>query len=245
MKNYYQNIIYISLLFIVIDLIRRNYLKNFWTRIKTEFKWKNLKWIILFLIGLAFFFYFIDLPLLSSIQKITNGPVKRILHYLNIFGDGRVLFPFLFIIYLSALFFDQPKLRHLISIAILSALLAGLVGQVIKIITARTRPYAEMDPLQFFNYKIIYLKSKYFSPTFKSFPSGHTTNAFSFMIPFILYFKNKMIRMLLVIVPVLTGIARIYYSKHWPSDVVFGAFLGIYIGMILYMNNRSRLGEKI
>lgn len=68
----------------------------------------------------------------------------------------------------------------------------------------------------------------------KAFPSGHTLTAFA--IASALYFacdQSKRIKMsLLFIVASLVGLSRIGVGAHWLSDVLAGAGIGIWCGMI-------------
>ncbi|MDD5067370.1 MAG: phosphatase PAP2 family protein, partial [bacterium] len=93
--------------------------------------------------------------------------------------------------------------------------------------------------LSFFNYPMLIRENIFLGGTFKSFPSGHTINAFSAVTPFFLSLKGKKWRYGLYAVPILTGLARIYYNKHWLSDVILGAFLALYTGSVIWRSNKE------
>jgi undecaprenyl-diphosphatase len=58
-----------------------------------------------------------------------------------------------------------------------------------------------------------------------SFPSGHTTAAFSIVTPLILL--NPFLGVFLLIAGLLVAISRMYLGLHYPSDVLAGMILGI------------------
>lgn len=57
-----------------------------------------------------------------------------------------------------------------------------------------------------------------------SFPSGHTTAAFSLAVSYAMYFP--LLTLPLLFLAAATGISRIYMGVHFPSDVATGAVLG-------------------
>lgn len=69
------------------------------------------------------------------------------------------------------------------------------------------------------------------SPTF-SFPSGHTSAAFSAAMGFSYYMKKRWPKVLLFVAAAITGFTRIYISIHWTTDVLAGAINGILCGIL-------------
>ena len=65
----------------------------------------------------------------------------------------------------------------------------------------------------------------------KSFPSGHTTAAFSAMTAVFLV-GNKRISWLAFLFGILMGISRIYLGVHYPSDVLGGILVGLIAGSV-------------
>lgn len=63
-----------------------------------------------------------------------------------------------------------------------------------------------------------------------SFPSSHATIAFAAAL--ILSVKHRKLRIFYYFLAFLISFSRIYLGKHFPSDVVAGAFLGILIGFL-------------
>lgn len=84
-----------------------------------------------------------------------------------------------------------------------------------KVIIGRARPYAGFGSREF-----IPLKNR---SGYRSFPSGHATNAFAISAVLASRIKNPWASAGLYGVATLTAVSRIYSNDHWLSDVVFAA----------------------
>jgi len=62
-----------------------------------------------------------------------------------------------------------------------------------------------------------------------SFPSGHSTNSVIAYGSIAYFFKNKLLRVICIILPLLVGISRFCVGVHYPTDVLFGWALGALI----------------
>jgi len=65
-------------------------------------------------------------------------------------------------------------------------------------------------------------------PTNPGFPSGHTTNAFT--VATVIWSRYAAWRVPFVLLAIATGVSMIILGLHFPSDVIGGAFLGIFCG---------------
>jgi len=103
---------------------------------------------------------------------------------------------------------------------------AGILCNIIKYIFGVARPkyffFEGFERVDFFNalHKA------------NSFPSGHTQAAFTLAILLVIYMKKYY--WIIFTIAALMGISRIFMSMHFPSDILFGAYLGSLVPILLY-----------
>ena len=66
--------------------------------------------------------------------------------------------------------------------------------------------------------------------------SAHASNSFSLAIFFGLLFINRIryIIMITIVYASLISYSRIYIGVHYPIDIIFGSFFGIFVGFVMY-----------
>lgn len=79
-----------------------------------------------------------------------------------------------------------------------------------------------------------------------SFPSGHTTAAFTLYFCIALLIDNKWGKALFFLLSLMIGFSRIYLSQHFFSDVYTGSIIGVSIAFITYyiIGNSRRLQSR-
>lgn len=108
-----------------------------------------------------------------------------------------------------------------IFLAVLAAILArfGIV-ELIRFFWARPRPFIENNVNL-----LIGEVSK------SAFPSGHAT--FYFALSFVVYKYNKKAGILFFIASSFISVSRVFVGVHWPSDILAGAVIGIFVGWLI------------
>ena len=67
-----------------------------------------------------------------------------------------------------------------------------------------------------------------------SFPSGHTTSAFSIFLLFSIFVNNRAFSLLFFTMALMVGFSRMYLGQHFFADVYGGAIIGTILTLITY-----------
>lgn len=135
--------------------------------------------------------------------------------------------------FVTAIVTQDKKLKNQ-SIEVLGSLvIATATTQILKRLINRPRPYETFDEV----YPNIVESGK-------SFPSGHTTTAFSTAMSLTMITKKWY-----VAVPAFTwaasvGYSRLYLGQHYPSDVIMGALVGTAGGFLSDWLNKKITARK-
>ena len=124
-------------------------------------------------------------------------------------------------ILIAVIFFFFKKYRKY-GFMILVGLGVGLVvgNLFLKNVIARPRPFEIKD--------IVLLIKE---PGEFSFPSGHTLS--SFISATIILFANKKLGIFSFVLATLIALSRLYFFVHYPSDILGGILLGVFIGIMV------------
>ena len=107
-----------------------------------------------------------------------------------------------------------------------SLAIAGISCNLIKYIMGVARPkYFFLEGFERIDFFNLYHKTN-------SFPSGHTQAAFTLALLLMLYLRKYYL--IIFLFAMLMGLSRIFMSMHFPSDIIFGAYLGSVIPILLY-----------
>jgi len=158
----------------------------------------------------------------QSIRNRLNDPHDRLGRTVsdigNGFGDGIIVYSSLLALSVGSKALDKKGVYGVTSRALKSTLLGGAAAIVLKTIGGRDRPSVSIDdPYSFHPFR------------FKdnSFPSGHTAVAFALATSFARETPDKWTDLGFFTLATVTAYARMHDDKHWASDVVFGAGVGI------------------
>jgi membrane-associated phospholipid phosphatase len=106
---------------------------------------------------------------------------------------------------------------------ILGTLTLWIVVELVKALVRRSRPFIRVTEARIVGYRA----------SGRSFPSGHTSQAF-FMATLIAphFHASPWVMFLLYAIALLVGITRMYVGAHYPRDVLAGAILGSAWGLL-------------
>jgi undecaprenyl-diphosphatase len=109
--------------------------------------------------------------------------------------------------------------------AAVALILSGLTVSIMKNIIRRKRPFETL----------IELKSLRIGVDQYSFPSGHTTAAFSLAVTSALVTQGNITSALYLFLALLVAISRVYLGVHYPSDVIAGGIIGSSYAILIHI----------
>lgn len=126
--------------------------------------------------------------------------------------------------------------------AVVAMLLSGAGSQLLKhfVFISHKRPSFYFEPEQLNLVEGVQLHTHF------SFPSGHTTAAFSICLVLTLLLNRrwKWVGSIFLILATAIGYSRVYLSQHFPTDVLAGALLGTTVTLAIYLFNEWFFGKK-
>jgi len=197
---------------------------SFWLRFLTRLKGRTL------LVSMILLFCLVALSLIwSTGQRIDAGVfaffnthgrrpqwLDRTMRSITEIGNGIVTLG----IALALYFFVTP---HLAYEYVFGTLSMWLIVELMKVLIHRSRPFTKLTDV-----RVVGTRARG-----KSFPSGHTSQAFYMSTIFIRYFHVSVLTAIaLYLAALIVGITRMYMGMHYPRDVLAGAILGTCWGLM-------------
>lgn len=161
----------------------------------------------------------IELRILDVIQTIHNPILDNIFVFITKLGDAGFIW-----VVLALILVIRPKTRKCGIVMIISLLLDVVIcNGLLKNIIARTRPCDVNNSIQLLIPK----------PHDYSFPSGHTSASFAAVSSIFLLGPKKMQKPVLLLA-IFISFSRMYLYVHYPTDIIGGIIIGLFIG---YLSN--------
>ena len=153
----------------------------------------------------------VDIALLHFINtKLKCKILDKIMPIITFFGSATFCAVFVVLTIIS----KNKDIKNLGVISSLSIIVSSGITHFIKRIKNRIRPYIKLPEI---------IANKIGVDDY-SFPSGHTTAAFS--IGMSIAFRFTGLATFSLILATLVGFSRIYLGVHYPTDVAAGAIVG-------------------
>jgi membrane-associated phospholipid phosphatase len=160
------------------------------------------------------------------INRNYNPLLDQVFQYVTLLGDGMIYVP----IVIYCLFFNRYYLVAVIS----GIIICTMITQMMKL-------YVFPEDLRPFSLEakhiIIHKISGVPLNRLHSFPSGHTSTAFTMALLLCEIIKRKYWCVLLPLIAVFVGYSRVYLAQHFVTDVTAGMIIGMisaYLSLLLY-----------
>lgn len=168
-------------------------------------------------------YYFVDIPVANMVKNLPGSTLFNINRVLTQTANLRIWTAFLMLGLIGAAFYEyqygsRPGCKALLYV-ILSILIASFIGDCLKYFLGRYRPQMLYEQ-GLYGFQFLSMQWEASST-----PSGHTLRIFSLMTA--LGFLYKPYRVYFYAFALLVGISRVILHAHFPSDIVFGAYVGI------------------
>lgn len=162
-----------------------------------------------------------DVALLAAVQARRSPTSDRWAVWAKCLGDGRYTLPPVLVLYFASLPTGWTWGQETALLAFVNFFFAGLITQILHILTRRYRPDRGVGPLIF---EGVQLRSKH-----RSFPSGHSTVSWAVFAIFALRCWPTWwpLSILCLLLPLATAYSRLNDNAHWPSDVLTGSLIGL------------------
>ena len=157
----------------------------------------------------------LEFMILDFIRNNLTSPIMdKVMVFITTLGNGGMIW-----IVIAALLLCSKKYRKTGIVMAAGLVMSLVVGNLIlKPLVARPRPFQVKTGIE-----LIINAPKDFS-----FPSGHTLA--SVISAVILLIEKRSFGVWATVLAVLIAFSRLYLHVHFPTDVIFGAILGIIIG---------------
>ena len=175
-------------------------------------------------------FYFLDRPIdIWAHNYLSKTFIFKLGTYISFLAKGdfvkvAIAFCFLLIIVCDP-GIKWRWIRYLLYICITGSI-AIIIGDGFKYLLGRYRPIMLFDHNL---YGMHFFSSEW---ALNSTPSGHTIRAFSILTA--ASFLYRRFTVVFISIAILIGASRVIVTAHYPSDVLFGAFIGIFTAAWTY-----------
>ena len=172
-----------------------------------------------------------ELGILDSIQNISMPLLDRTMVDITSLGNFSILWIAFIVIFLSTK--EYKKVGKVMLIGFILNLI--IVNILLKNIFDRSRPFQVVGN---FDLLIPPLNDG-------SFPSGHSSYAFTFFAIILFITKSKSLKIFTGVLAFLIAFSRLYLYVHFPTDVIVGSLIGFLLGVLAIKIYYSKNVRKI
>jgi membrane-associated phospholipid phosphatase len=157
----------------------------------------------------------LDPLVLAWAEGVQSDGIENSIRILNRLGGGmNPVMVVLFFLVAGVAYVERRWVSYAISMG-LAGLTAGILAQIVKHLVGRARPE-------------LWLGAAHYAPgSSTSFPSGHTVGAFALAGVLLFASPGRTMRVIAFLLAAAIGLSRILAFRHWSSDVVASAAIGL------------------
>lgn len=174
---------------------------------------------------------FADAGVVAWAERVQSDQTEAIVRLMNRFGGGMNPALVVFFFLIAGIAYAE---RRWIGYAIAmggAGLGAGIAAQIVKHVVGRARPE-------------LWLGTSHYAPgSSTSFPSGHTVGAFALAGVLVFASRSRAVRGIAFLLAAAVGLSRILAFRHWASDVVASAILGLVFAYVFSRGVTSLTSE--
>ncbi|MHB1947559.1 MAG: phosphatase PAP2 family protein [Gammaproteobacteria bacterium] len=179
----------------------------------------------------AISYFYLDIPLAYAAHSLHGSILFKVSKYITDLGEDEawLVIALIGFVLIGMQYYQKRKLSfnsQRVGYVFLNVFVAIAVGTVLKIILARYRP--EMLFTQgLYGFHFFSLKNALYST-----PSGHSLTIFAICASLSILFRRY--ASIFYVIAILIGISRLILTKHYLSDVILGAYIGIMSAVIIH-----------
>jgi membrane-associated phospholipid phosphatase len=174
---------------------------------------------------------FADALVVAWAERVQSDVTETIVRLMNRFGGGMNPALVVFFFLIAGIAYAE---RRWIGYAIAmggAGLGAGIAAQIVKHLVGRARPE-------------LWLGTMHYAPgNSTSFPSGHTVGAFALAGVLVFASRSLALRVVALLLASAVGLSRILAFRHWASDVVASAILGLLFAFVFSRGVTALTGD--
>lgn len=183
--------------------------------------WKPLLAIVPAAVVVFLVWRFADAPVTAWAERIQSDTIQDFIRITNRLGGGMNPAMIVVFFYLAGVAYGVPRWKEYALTMTIAGAGAGLLAQIVKYTVLRARPELWLGPFH------------HARASATSFPSGHTIGAFALAGVLLLLSPSRVLRAVAVMIAAAVGLSRILAFRHWTSDVVASAALGLIVAAIV------------
>ncbi len=169
----------------------------------------------------ALTWWFADAAVTAAAEVVKTDGVEDAIRLINRLGGG--MNPAMVTIYFlvaGVAFRRRRWVAYAVTMAI-AGVTAGLLAQALKAVVGRTRPELWLGPFH------------QARTAASSFPSGHTVGAFALAGALVFLSPSRALRVVALGLAIAVGVARVLAFRHWLSDVIASAVIGLLTAFVI------------